>query len=59
MKHLAQYLRIGSSNGRNSHLEHIRGCDTGLATVGMSDVAHCGPRNAQGVCVTAQINGKF
>lgn len=34
-------------------------CDTGVATVCISDVAHRGPLNARGVCLNTETHGKL
>lgn len=39
--------------------QFLNRCETGLVTVRMSDVAYCGPNNAQQVCVNAQTHGKI
>ena len=37
----------------------MNGCDAGVTTVHTSDVAHSGPRDAQGVCVFAHTQEKL
>lgn len=39
--------------------QDLDGCDTGVATVYMSDVADSGPRNCQADCVYAQMQEKL